>query len=158
MTGFPDPSLVVLVGASGSGKSTWAAAHFQPNEIVSLAQLRAAVGENRDDPTSTPMAYELLERIVDVRLERGLRVVVDTDGLDDGRRGRWQAAAQARSTPSFAVLFRTDVDICLSRNERRPHPQPASTIRRQAARAGEITPTIEAEGFEVREANDSRRG
>lgn len=151
MSEFPNPCLVVLIGPSGCGKSSWAAGKFQANEIVSLAQLRAAAGETEDDVRATPVAYELLERIVDIRLERSLRVVIDTDGLDDGRRIRWLTAARARSIPSVAVLFRTDVATCLTRNERRAHPQPASTIRRQAARCIEIGPTIEAEGFEVRQ-------
>ena len=32
---LPDPALVVLVGASGSGKSVWAAEHYRPDEVVS---------------------------------------------------------------------------------------------------------------------------
>jgi protein phosphatase len=36
---FPDFSLVVLIGASGSGKSTFAAKHFLPTEIVSSDKL-----------------------------------------------------------------------------------------------------------------------
>ena len=32
---IPDYCLVVLIGASGSGKSTFAARHFLPTEVVS---------------------------------------------------------------------------------------------------------------------------
>ncbi len=31
---LPDPALVVLVGASGSGKSTWAAGRYRPQEVM----------------------------------------------------------------------------------------------------------------------------
>src|SRR6185437_3413417 len=41
---LPDPALVVLVGASGSGKSAWAAEHYRPDEVVSSDRLRALVG------------------------------------------------------------------------------------------------------------------
>src|SRR5690348_1629031 len=37
---LPDPALVVLVGASGSGKSAWAAEHYRPDEVVSSDRLR----------------------------------------------------------------------------------------------------------------------
>ena len=32
---IPDFALIVLIGASGSGKSTFAARHFKPTEIIS---------------------------------------------------------------------------------------------------------------------------
>ena len=44
---LPDPALVVLVGASGSGKSTWARAHYRSAEIVSSDDLRGVVGSVR---------------------------------------------------------------------------------------------------------------
>ena len=40
---LPDPAVVVLAGAAGSGKSTWAAERFRAAEIVSSDALRAAV-------------------------------------------------------------------------------------------------------------------
>jgi excinuclease UvrABC ATPase subunit len=32
---LPDPALVVLAGASGSGKSVWAVEHYRQDEVVS---------------------------------------------------------------------------------------------------------------------------
>lgn len=147
---------MVLVGPIGSGKSTWAQGHFSSNEIVSLANLRSAVGENEYDRRATVVAYELLERIVDARLERGLSVVIDSDGLDDGRRSRWLAAAQANSISARAVLFTTDVEMCLANDVGRPNPQPTTIIKRQAARCNEIRPTLEREGFDVHEVSIQR--
>jgi predicted kinase len=46
---LPVPCLVVLVGASGSGKSTWAATMFHDSEIVSSDRLRGMVGAGEDD-------------------------------------------------------------------------------------------------------------
>src|ERR1700724_3099011 len=37
---LPDPALVVLAGASGSGKSVWAAEHYRLDEVVSSDRLR----------------------------------------------------------------------------------------------------------------------
>ena len=41
MLRLPSPCLVVLVGPAGSGKSTWAAAHFPADQVVSTDRLRA---------------------------------------------------------------------------------------------------------------------
>src|SRR5262249_52704845 len=48
-TALPDPALVVLIGASGSGKSAWAAARYRPEEVVSSDELRGIVGSGEHD-------------------------------------------------------------------------------------------------------------
>lgn len=121
-----------------------------------MSHLQATVGRDEDDRQATRVAYELLERIVDARLERGLTVVVDTDGLDEGRRSGWLAAAEAHGIAAFAILFSVDAETCLARDAARPNPRPASIIRRQAARCGEIGPQLASAGFVVREVPKRR--
>jgi len=82
----PDPALVLLVGAAGSGKSTWAAAHYRDVEVVSADALRAVVGSGTADLDASADAFRLLDQIVEGRTRRGLTVVVDTLGLDPERR------------------------------------------------------------------------
>jgi protein phosphatase len=43
---LPEPSLVVLVGASGSGKSSFAARHFAPTEVISSDFCRGLVADD----------------------------------------------------------------------------------------------------------------
>ena len=64
---LPAPCLVVLIGMSGSGKTTWARAHFATNQIVSSDALRAVVGAGDDDITASDDAFKLLEQIVATR-------------------------------------------------------------------------------------------
>src|SRR5262249_39666569 len=45
---LPAPCLVVLVGPSSAGKTTWALEHFATEEVVSTDQLRAVVGRGTD--------------------------------------------------------------------------------------------------------------
>ena len=47
---LPDPALVVLVGASGSGKSTWATGRYRTQEIVSSDALRGDRRQRRPRP------------------------------------------------------------------------------------------------------------
>lgn len=147
--GLPDPSLVVLVGAFGSGKAEWAARTFAPGEVISLAALTQAVGKNERDVTAIPAAFGILNRIVSERLGRGLTVVIDSDGLDSGRRLGWHAAAVRHSIPAFAVLLAASLDRCLERNAERAHPLPETVIKRQVTRCLEIGPEIAEEGFHV---------
>ena len=49
----PELSLMVLVGASGSGKSTFADKHFKATEILSSDACRALVSDNENDQTVT---------------------------------------------------------------------------------------------------------
>src|SRR6478735_5148864 len=93
---LPDPALVVLVGASGSGKSTWAAQRYRAVEVVSSDALRGVVGSGPNDLDASADAFAVLETVVAARLGRGLTTVVDTLGVDAARRRTWLAAAPCR--------------------------------------------------------------
>ncbi|WP_235437514.1 AAA family ATPase [Micromonospora sp. RV43] len=71
------PQLVVLIGAAGAGKSTWAAARYRPSQVVSLDALRAVVADDECDQDATADAVALLMTIVNARLSRRLTTVVD---------------------------------------------------------------------------------
>jgi alkanesulfonate monooxygenase SsuD/methylene tetrahydromethanopterin reductase-like flavin-dependent oxidoreductase (luciferase family)/predicted kinase len=128
---LPDPALVVLVGASGSGKSTWAQARFRSAEIVSSDDLRGVVGSGRHDLDASADAFALLDLIVAGRVRRGLTTVVDTLGLDVVRRGAWLDLARAHGLPAVAVAFDTPPVLCRSRNAGRDRPVPARVLTEQ---------------------------
>ena len=104
---LPDPALVVLVGASGSGKSTWAQARYRLEEVVSSDALRGVVGSGPHDLDASADAFALLETIVAARLGRGLTTVVDTLGLEPDRRRAWLASGRDAGLPVVAVLLAT---------------------------------------------------
>ena len=71
---IPNLSLVVLIGPSGSGKTTFLRKHFRPSEIISSDACRAMVGDNENDQTATPHAFEILHHIAAKRRRQvGLR-------------------------------------------------------------------------------------
>ena len=58
---IPDLALVVLIGVSGSGKSTFAARHFGEYETLSSDTFRGWVSDDPNSQESTSDAFEVLE-------------------------------------------------------------------------------------------------
>lgn len=128
---IPDPAVVVLLGASGSGKSTWAAAHYRAAEIVSSDDLRGIVGSGPADLDASTDAFSLLDQIVAARTSRHLTTVIDTLGLEPkGRRSYLEAARRAK-LPAVAVIFDVNDQLCRRRNAARDRPVPAAALTRQ---------------------------
>ncbi len=145
----PDPALVVLVGASGSGKSTWAARRYRPSEIVSSDQLRGVAGSGEHDLDASADAFALLDQIVAARTRRGLNTVVDTLGLDAERRRAHRELARLAGLPAVAVLFGTDAAECRRRNRERARPVPAAVLDSQLRRMADVAAEVAAEGWVV---------
>jgi alkanesulfonate monooxygenase SsuD/methylene tetrahydromethanopterin reductase-like flavin-dependent oxidoreductase (luciferase family)/predicted kinase len=145
----PDPALVVLIGASGAGKSAWAADRYLAREIVSSDQLRAVVGSGEHDLDASVDAFSLLDQIVAARVRRRLTTVVDTLGLDAERRLAWLALARRSGLPAVAVLFETDPALCRARNRSRDRPVPAAVLDAQLRRLPEVAAQIAAENWDL---------
>jgi alkanesulfonate monooxygenase SsuD/methylene tetrahydromethanopterin reductase-like flavin-dependent oxidoreductase (luciferase family)/predicted kinase len=148
-TALPDPALVVLVGASGSGKSAWAAARYRPEEVVSSDHLRSVVGSGEHDLDASGDAFALLDHIVAARLRRGLTTVVDTLGLGPERRRGQRALARQAGLPAVAVLFDTDPAVCRSRNASRDRSVPATVLDGQLRRMSAVAAELDAEGWDL---------
>ncbi len=146
---LPDPALVVLVGASGSGKSTWAAQRYRAEEVVSSDALRGVVGSGPHDLDASTDAFALLESIVTARLGRRLTTVVDTLGFDVGRRRGWLSQARAVGLPAVLVLLETPDDECRRRNAQRDRPLPARVLAGQLRRRREVATEVVDEGWDL---------
>jgi alkanesulfonate monooxygenase SsuD/methylene tetrahydromethanopterin reductase-like flavin-dependent oxidoreductase (luciferase family)/predicted kinase len=140
---------VVLVGASGAGKSAWAAAHYRAVEVVSSDQLRAVVGSGDRDLDASADAFALLDQIAAARTRRGLATVIDTLGLDAGRRRGYLDLARRAGLPAVAVLFETDPTACRERNRGRAVPVPAAVLDAQLRRMRDVPAEVAGEGWDV---------
>jgi alkanesulfonate monooxygenase SsuD/methylene tetrahydromethanopterin reductase-like flavin-dependent oxidoreductase (luciferase family)/predicted kinase len=145
-----DGSLVVLVGPPASGKSSWAAEHVAPDEVVSSDRLRAVVGTGQHDLEASADAFAVLDLVVDARVRRGLTTVVDTLGLDPVRRAGWRELARSRGVPCVVVAFDTPPAVCRRRNAGRPPGErvPPKILSGQLAAYAEQRPGLDGEGFD----------
>lgn len=141
MTAIPTvalPALIVLVGASGSGKSTWATQRFARSEIVSSDGLRAFVGTGENDLDASQDAFEILDAVVAARVRRRLTTVIDTLGLDPARRLAWIQLVHTAGLPAVAVRFDTAPRLCRARNASRDRSVPAPVLAGQLRRMAEV--------------------
>jgi F420-dependent oxidoreductase-like protein len=145
---LPAPCMVVLIGPSASGKTTWANSSFADTEIVSSDALRAMVGYGEDDQEASKAAFDLLELIVTERLRRGLTTIIDTMGLNDELRTSWVARANEVKMPAYAVVFETPAEECHRRNKARTRPIPKTVLDRQLKRLPAVLAGLSDEGFD----------
>lgn len=147
-TRLPAPCLVILIGPSSSGKSTWAGEHFEPGEVVSSDRLRGMVGIDENDQRASKSAFEILETIVTERVARKLTTVIDTLGFDDELRESWVDLARSAGLPVVGVTFGTEVSECMARNARRASPLPQGVIRKQATRFAKVVSELDGDRFD----------
>ena len=145
---IPADALVLLIGISASGKSTFGRRHFAPTEIISSDALRAMI---TDDPTAqgaTDDAFDLLHRILAMRLRRGRLTVVDATNVEHWARAELIAVARRHRRPSVAIALDVPLPIALERNALRaaPRPPPAA-LRRQHRWLRDALASLPDEGF-----------
>jgi protein phosphatase len=116
---IPELSLVVMIGASGSGKSTFANKHFAPTEIVSSDRCRAVVSDDENNQAATEDAFALLHFIVAKRLKAGKLTVVDATNVKAEDRKHLLQLAKEYHCLAAAIVFDLPVQICHERNQQR---------------------------------------
>ena len=117
---IPDFSLIVLIGSTGSGKSTFAAKHFLPTEVVSSDYCRALVSDSETDLDATGDAFDLVREIAGRRLKHRKLAVIDATNVRAADRKGWIALARQWHALPVAIVFDPGIDICIERNKGRP--------------------------------------
>ncbi|RYG47572.1 polynucleotide kinase-phosphatase, partial [bacterium] len=117
---LPEPSLVVLIGASGSGKSSFARKHFRPTEVMSSDAFRGWVSDDENNQEATKDAFAALHYMTDLRLRRYRTAVVDATNVQDASRKPLVAIAKANDLPVVAIALDLPPAVCHERNAQRP--------------------------------------
>ncbi|MEU1160588.1 AAA family ATPase, partial [Streptomyces sp. NPDC005921] len=114
-----DLSLVVLVGASGSGKSTFARRHFKPTEVISSDFCRGLVSDDENDQGATKDAFDVLHYIAGKRLAAGRRTVVDATSVQQESRKQLVDLARTYDVLPIAIVLDVPEEVCAERNAAR---------------------------------------
>jgi protein phosphatase len=145
---LPELCLVVLIGTSGSGKSTFARKHFKSTEILSSDFCRGLVSDDENDQVSTTDAFAVLHFIAAKRLRAGKLTVVDATNVQAEARKPLIALARDHHCISVAVVLDLSEKICQERNKSRPDRDFGEhVIRNQNQQLRRSLKGLEREGF-----------
>lgn len=120
---IPDFCLVVLIGATGAGKSSFARRHFKPTEVISSDYCRGLVSDDENDQAFSADAFELVATIAEKRLKNRRLAVIDATNVRAADRRRWVALARQWHALPVAVVLDVDVEDCMRHNKDRPDRQ-----------------------------------
>jgi predicted kinase len=113
---IPEPALVILIGPTGSGKSTFAARHFRPTEVVSSDRCRALVSDDENNQDVTAGAFRILHTIVRERLRARRMTVVDATSVEQKAREPLLDAARRFDYEVVAIVFDLPFSVLEQRN------------------------------------------
>ncbi|MFF8945244.1 polynucleotide kinase-phosphatase [Streptomyces sp. NPDC014864] len=144
-----DLSLVVLVGASGSGKSTFARRHFKPTEVISSDFCRGLVCDDENDQSASRDAFDVLHYIAGKRLAAGRRTVVDATSVQQDSRRLLVDLAKRHDVLPIAIVLDVPEEVCAERNAARTDraDMPRRVIRRHTRELRRSLRGLEREGF-----------
>jgi predicted kinase len=151
--------VTVLVGVSGSGKSTYARSHFKAIQILSTDQMRSQIADSPDALEADATSVQILLEILEERC-RGLDSVIDSTGLSADFRRSIRAVAERQLCDVRIVHIDVSIDICLARNRFRDPDRrvPDAVIREQFAAIQSAMGEVRDEGYRsvLTETGDSR--
>ncbi|MDN3292557.1 polynucleotide kinase-phosphatase [Streptomyces ficellus] len=144
-----DLSLVVLVGATGSGKSTFARKHFKPTEVISSDFCRGLVADDENDQSASGDAFDVLHYIVGKRLAAGRLTVVDATSVQQESRRQLVRLAREHDVLPIAIVLDMPEEVCAERNATRPDRagMPRHVIQRHRRELRRSLRGLEREGF-----------
>ncbi|MEM9801947.1 MAG: polynucleotide kinase-phosphatase, partial [Planctomycetota bacterium] len=145
---IPELALVVLIGPSGSGKSSFARKHFKPTEVLSSDACRGLVSDDENDQAATNAAFDVLHYIAGKRLSARKLTVVDATNVQESARKPLVALAREHDCLPVAIVLNVAESICHERNSARPDRSFGShVVRQQKSQLNRSLRRLKREGF-----------
>ncbi|SOD67091.1 Predicted kinase [Streptomyces zhaozhouensis] len=144
---FTPGTLVVLVGPSAAGKSTWCQ-QFPTTWRVNLDTYRGMVCDDPSLQSGEAVIARIQDLVLDARLARNLTTLVDNTSLFPHARARLLAQARLYRRPRVAILFdHVDLEERVRRNAARDRQVPLDILRWQETLIPQPEQLL-AEGFD----------
>ena len=145
---IPEAALVVLIGATSSGKSTFAKKHFRPTEVLSSDFFRGLVCDDEMSQAASKDAFDALRYVADKRLANMKLTVVDATNVQPEARKPLIALAKQRDLHAAAIVLDLPEKVLMERNVARPERGlPERVIRKHASDLRRSLRRLKAEGF-----------
>ena len=142
------PSVVVLCGPAACGKSTFAARHFRPTQIISSDQARGLVCDDERDQRFQAQAFALLHCLIEQRLSINRLCVVDSTALTTSARQSLLELGRRYRVPAVVLLLDVPLETCLDHDAKRERTVGRQVIERQYQLFAQAKSAIKQEGFE----------
>ena len=140
------PSLIILVGPPGSGKSTWAKQNGRGAVHVSQDDQIDAISPDGFDHIYRPVYRAAEDAIAREALQQGHTVLVDRTNRTRAHRHRWLEIAREADCPVVAITMRASFSLCRERNRQRQDQRRLSE-ERMARMIAAFEPVRPDEGF-----------
>ncbi len=145
---IPEIAAVALIGVSGSGKSTFAATHFKPTEVLSSDYFRALVSDDENNQAVTAQAFDTLYYVANKRLEQKLLTVIDATNVQKEARAGVLKLAREQNCHAVAIVLDLPEQVCQQRNASRPDRDFGDhVIKRQSSQLRRSLRALQKEGF-----------
>ncbi|MCT6923782.1 polynucleotide kinase-phosphatase [Metasolibacillus sp.] len=166
---LPDAAIVLCIGPSNSGKSTFlqqliASNIIKPSEIVSSDDYRITVADidfidfqgttkqeadllyEQYSAISTE-AFQLMEQVVTARAKLNRLTFVDATHLNAREREKYFAIAKRQHVPIYGIIFDAPLEQLLARDNMRENPRGAARIKQQARKLKDEKRFLKKEAF-----------
>lgn len=145
---IPEFALVALIGATSSGKTSFARRFFKETEILSSDFFRGMVSDNENDQTVSKEAFDLLFYAANKRLNNMKTTVIDATNVQQNARKQIVDLARAQNVHSVAIVLNLPERVLQERNAARPdRGYPEHVIRKHVSELRRGIKNLKREGF-----------
>lgn len=145
---IPEFALVVMVGATSGGKSTFAKKYFKETEILSSDFFRGMVSDDENNQKVSKEAFDLLYYAANKRLDLMKTTVIDATNVQHDARKVAIQMARDQNVHSVAIVLNLPEKILQERNLNRPDRMlPSHVVHRQANDLRRSVKRLKKEGF-----------
>lgn len=145
---IPELCIVALVGATSSGKSSFAKKHFKPTEVLSSDYFRAMVCDDENDQSVSGDAFDMLYYAANKRLNNMKLTVVDATNIQQSSRKKIIELSKEQNVHAVAIVLNLPEELLQRRNKARADRNfPERIVRQHCREAKQSIKFLKREGF-----------